>query len=189
MAREIIERTWCDVCLNEDDGTRTEASEVTVAVGAAKARILAVCERHEKELVAPLVTALTEYGSIADKVKTKPGKGEGGSPAAFVCEYPGCVGKSSISEGGFAQHLYQYHNIGVVAYRSLVAGETTLTKLGLKKYVPPPDLPDVIYCEAPECAREFTGKMRKGARSSHMSKQHPEFYEKWVAERTDTEAA
>lgn len=63
MARELLVRTWCDVCMSDD--VRAAAERVTVALDSLGMRATSVdlCDDHRKQLVDPLVAALTEHGA------------------------------------------------------------------------------------------------------------------------------
>lgn len=68
MAREVILRTWCDLCLDNDvneEGVEL-APLLLPEVGGNKPRVLALCEVHLKELYQPLVDALVEHGQMVD---------------------------------------------------------------------------------------------------------------------------
>jgi hypothetical protein len=59
MAREIIMSTWCDPCIA--NGERAEGEEFIVRVGVKKSdkpRIIALCEVHQKEMLAPVLDIL-----------------------------------------------------------------------------------------------------------------------------------
>lgn len=93
MAREIVTRIWCDVCLHE--GEQVEAEEMPpVAIGTMKPRLLALCERHTKELFIPLRDVLVELGQIipATGLGSAGGSAGGGSSEIGVwpCPVPDC---------------------------------------------------------------------------------------------------
>ena len=63
MARELTGKVWCDPCLDADPPQNTAAREFTVTVqGDGGARLIALCDRHEGELLTPLRDALTRWG-------------------------------------------------------------------------------------------------------------------------------
>lgn len=68
MAREIV--VLCDPCLAEDVRTAAVESTVAVEIGAvkpnAKLKALALCERHQTELLKPLADVLNEFGVAVD---------------------------------------------------------------------------------------------------------------------------
>lgn len=68
MAREVIFKTWCDLCLVEEeqvDGIELPAMALPELPG--KPRTIALCEVHRKEFYDPLVELLREYGAHVDE--------------------------------------------------------------------------------------------------------------------------
>lgn len=92
MAREIVTRIWCDVCLHE--GEQAEAEEMPpVAIGTMKPRLLALCERHTKELFLPLREVLVELGQIIPSTGLMAAGGGGAGTTetgVWPCPVPDC---------------------------------------------------------------------------------------------------
>lgn len=128
MAREVIVNTLCDPCLAED--VRTEGRELPAiqlpGVPGKAARVVAVCERHDKELLQPLVALLTEHGQAVDAegqpTSTARGnrRGKANNQEAMTC--PVC-GHSSPNRGALASHARNMHDAAL----GELLGEATLT--------------------------------------------------------------
>lgn len=120
MARQIIQRVWCDPCMLQADGddeVLVEATEVTVAFGAMKPRVIAVCEVHSKELIEPLRDMIQGLPTVDGG---NPGSGR---PKAAVaaeneveCLVPGC-GARLKNRGSLSSHVRQSHDMPLVEYR------------------------------------------------------------------------
>ena len=67
MARQVIVKTWCDPCLDADQETEgTELPPLKLPELPGRARVLALCEVHRKEVYEPLVEMLRELGQTVD---------------------------------------------------------------------------------------------------------------------------
>jgi predicted RNA-binding Zn-ribbon protein involved in translation (DUF1610 family) len=67
MARQVIVKTWCDPCLEQSVDTEgEELPPLKLPELPGRARVLALCEVHRKELYDPLVEALRELGQTVD---------------------------------------------------------------------------------------------------------------------------
>jgi uncharacterized C2H2 Zn-finger protein len=67
MARQVIVKTWCDPCLDADQETEgTELPPLKLPELPGRARVLALCEVHRKEVYEPLVDMLRELGQTVD---------------------------------------------------------------------------------------------------------------------------
>jgi len=123
MAKEILTRVWCDLCLGEDD-SREEATHrdnaVTLGLGrGARPLSLDLCERHYKELLEPLVEALSGYGApVGDapairspRAKSTPSS-QSAAPEAgpFRCQFPDCDALLK-NAGSFNAHVRQQHGM------------------------------------------------------------------------------
>lgn len=67
--REVQVLRWCDMCADQDAGTREPATVTTAPLAGlvpGKPRTLDLCEPHAKELLGPLQHLLAEYGATAD---------------------------------------------------------------------------------------------------------------------------
>lgn len=121
MAREVIFKTWCDLCLARDE--QTEGQEIPPLllpeIPGKQAVVVALCEVHRKEVYDPLVAILQEYGQHVDEHGNPTGprgkyKAKPGSPAAAVIEAvpdstcPLC-GKEMAHRGSVNSHLRNSH--------------------------------------------------------------------------------
>ena len=133
MAREIITRIWCDVCLEHEQ--HVEASETPpIIMGANKPRVLALCEPHEKEFLTPLRELLLSAGSLVDTGAPSVGR----PPARRVvnegpvyCLVRGCsgAGRPFKNEGSLGSHMRGVHSIQLTQYKKLLeegGGEVVL---------------------------------------------------------------
>jgi hypothetical protein len=69
VAREVIFKTWCDLCLaaEQKNVEGIELPALALPEVGNKPRVVALCEVHRKELYDPLVEVLREHGQIADE--------------------------------------------------------------------------------------------------------------------------
>lgn len=170
MAREIVTNIWCDPCFQGPDQERNEGEEVTIALNGTAPKVMALCDRHRKELYIPLAAALTEYGQRTEGSarggKTRPagatsgrptaaapatagplaGKGHGGEHKCPECDYAG------PTRDALNSHLTNYHDTSLAEVEAAAAGET---------------LP--YACDVEDCARTFPAPQGKGA---HMRAKH-----------------
>jgi hypothetical protein len=112
MAREVIVKTWCDPCLGEDahsEGRELPALHLPELPGP-KPRVIALCERHEKEVYQPLLNLLLEYGQPVDDDGNPSGPrgryGQASGPDAVTCPDCGHVSpnRSALSSHSRGQH-------------------------------------------------------------------------------------
>lgn len=176
MARQIIENVLCDVCLHEDE-TFVEAGEIPpVTVGNAKPRVLALCERHRKELWEPFQSVLMELGQVDPRAAaTRSAARSAPTPRGFkvsggehFCPDPECPKHTDGFKWpqGLRSHAEKHH-------------ETTLTALRAKfdpSFVPP-SAPggehESVAC--PECEKPFPAeeyKVPQRALGVHRAKTH-----------------
>lgn len=124
MARELEIKIWCDPCFVED--IKTEGEELApVALAGTKPKVLAMCERHRKELYDPFVAVLTEYGVTLEQLgRTRPGvkksptassASEGAPPSQATdsstgrpVQCPDCT-ESRKNPAGVSKHLRSEH--------------------------------------------------------------------------------
>lgn len=125
MAREVILRTWCDICLNEDD-LQEEGVELAPLhlpeLGGNKRRVLALCEVHRKGIYQPLLEALEEHGQMVDEDGNPTGprgpykKKQGGAQAqanatqgSLTCPAEGCD-HISPNRSALSSHVRNMHD-------------------------------------------------------------------------------
>lgn len=60
--REPVVHVWCDVCWDEEEGTRVEADHTEPITLGGTSRQLDMCERHHKIYVTPLAEVLAKCG-------------------------------------------------------------------------------------------------------------------------------
>jgi hypothetical protein len=117
VAREVIVRTWCDVCLDNDQETdATELAPLLLPeVGGTKPRVVALCEVHLKEVYQPLVDVLRDHGQIVDEEgnpsgpRGKYGKAKPGDPGSWNCPAEGCE-HVSPNRAAISSHVRNMHN-------------------------------------------------------------------------------
>jgi hypothetical protein len=116
VAREVIVRTWCDPCLAEDrqeDGVEL-APLLLPELGGTKARVVALCEVHRKELYQPLLDLLEEHGQMVDEEGNPSGprgaykKRALASPEALSCPAEGCD-HISPNRSALSSHVRNMH--------------------------------------------------------------------------------
>lgn len=135
MAREIVTRIWCDVCLKKGDHVEAEETP-PVVVGTFKARTVALCEKDRKEFYDPFRDVLVELGQVIPSGAIDaptPRKGIGGRPTLedLTCKAPEC-GHQAPNKAALASHVRNMH-------------DTTIAELE--------GLP--LNYECPECQRKF----------------------------------
>lgn len=116
MAREVLTRIWCDVCLADvEDGeepTHTEAEETSpVTIGFLKPRVVALCEAHRKELFDPFDQLVRELGQPLHSGGPVIAAPTGSRPKAYPCPDPECekhddAYANASSLGGHAQRVH-----------------------------------------------------------------------------------
>lgn len=93
MAREVVTNIWCDQCLEDEDERYSPARELPpIVLGNAKPRILALCERHEKELYEPFRQLVMEVGVVASPGSPAATRMPGTAPGSgvYFCPVPTC---------------------------------------------------------------------------------------------------
>lgn len=131
MAREVIVKTWCDVCLDADENEegRELPPLLLPELPGNKARVVALCDVHEKQLYTPLVDLLLEHGQMVDEEgnptgpRGKYGKAGGG----MTC--PEC-GHQSPNRGALSSHTKNMH--GKALAELLGEGTYTCPECGQK---------------------------------------------------------
>jgi len=74
MAREVIVKTWCDLCLASDSKTEADELPPIQLPHMTKPRVLALCEVHTKELYTPLLELLRKHGQPVPPKDTPAGR-------------------------------------------------------------------------------------------------------------------
>lgn len=126
MARQIIENVLCDVCLNDDE-TFTPAVETPwVAIGSAKPKVVALCERHMKELFEPFQSVLAEHGQTEGGGKVlRSGAADSRGEATHFCPDPTCDRhtKGYTYRSSLSSHVERHHEMTLTELRAKVGLE------------------------------------------------------------------
>jgi hypothetical protein len=172
MAREVILRTWCDVCLAKDQNEEgIELPPLHLVPG--KPRVVALCEVHRKELFDPLVELLKEHGQPVDpdgnptpgvRGHYQPRRGQRSTPAnerklaegGVPCPFPGC-GMVSKSRPSLQHHTTRMHQVSLDTLEAAPPGEVETVAALPKAY------------ECPDCERTFETPQGRGA---HRARAH-----------------
>jgi hypothetical protein len=157
MAREIATFIWCDPC-NLDE-VREQGVEHVVTYGSWKPRRIALCERHEKELLNPMLEVLKE-------AEVDPG-GQVGRPRAAesTVNTINCAicSKSLKNRGSLGSHVRSSHDMMLSAYwetypdadgnprNDAPQGDDALP---LEEATPTSDL---VKESCPDCGKEYEG--------------------------------
>lgn len=163
MAREIITRIWCDVCL--EDEQQVDATETPpIIMGSNKPRILALCETHEKEFLTPLRELLLAAGSLVDtgapSVGRPPTRGRVVNEGPSYCLVRGCsaAGRPFKNEGSLGSHMRGVHSIQLTLYKKLLeegGGEVVLPASPDEELPIPTGVePETAECE--HCDKKYT---------------------------------
>lgn len=164
MAREVIVKTWCDPCLEQgEEREGVELSPTKLAELPGRARIIALCEVHHKELYEPFVTVLRELGQTVDedgqpagargpKRKAAPAEQKPDKPHAC----PKC-GKGSKTFPGLQAHVRAQHGTTLRELQGLPPFRTT----------GPPVPTEPLVC--PECGQSCANAQGLGA---HRKQKH-----------------
>jgi ribosomal protein S27E len=124
MARQVIVKTWCDPCLdNGQDNEGVELPALKLPELPGRARLLALCEVHRKELYDPLVEALRLLGQPVDAegavVPTKTTRKKAAAPVEPTAVEPAAAdgrvacpscGESLASRTGLQAHVRRIHD-------------------------------------------------------------------------------
>lgn len=149
MPREIKTLDWCDRCAQDDQWV--EAREMPpITIGQKKARILLLCEMHEKELITPLDELLTDMGQIVDTPARGMQAPRTYRSGSYPCPVPDCVKHDNPfgHEQSLRGHARKMHDATI--------GEL-VTEHGRPEGaadVPIFAAPDEVY-PCPECERKF----------------------------------
>lgn len=189
MAKEIFTRVWCDLHLNvHDERVEADRSEV-IRVDSLGGRPLSldVCETCHKELIAPLVEALEEYGAPADAaadlrpVGSPPLKRSSAMDGPFRCEVHGCIVPRNngliATRQSLAAHLRRSHGLTITQYRDAY-GEPRPVAVEPGLFTPSVERGPIGEPEAtcPECGKVYsheTGSNRPAqALGVHRAKAH-----------------
>lgn len=119
MAREVVTHIWCDVCLQEDDQHVEAVETPPITVGTMKPRVLALCERHTKEVYEPFKELVTDLGVVAHDTTASaaPRRSPGTSPGSgiFPCPVPECEKQTHPfkHEQSLRNHSKQVHGVPI----------------------------------------------------------------------------
>lgn len=167
MAREVITRVWCDLCLSED--TQTEGVETPpITLGGHKPRVLALCDVHTKEVYDPLRDLLREFGQVVDETAVRlPGTSPGSG--IFPCPDPTCHKhvKPFKHEQSLRNHAKGVHGKSVTELRAVLAGE--------EPPAPVEPLVTEAKCDQPGCDKVYAYPAFKRPRTAlgvHKAKAH-----------------
>lgn len=125
MAREVVTRIWCDVCLDNDqyaEGVETPP----ITIGSLKPRVLALCERHQKEVFEPMRELLTNLGQVLPGTNGPAFPGTSPGSGVWPCPVPNCPKnrKPYGHEQSLRNHARQVHHLPISELRERVeAGE------------------------------------------------------------------
>lgn len=113
MAREILIKTWCDVCMKDNDHTEPRRIEAEfsgdVTVGTAS-RHIDLCSQHEQMIIGDLVEQLQRFGSPVGA-----GSGQTDSDGRHSCPIQGCT-KVYSHRNSLAGHLRKVHGQSISDY-------------------------------------------------------------------------
>lgn len=131
MAREVITKVWCDLCLGEEH--HQEADHTTHVALTAPGRVikplsLDLCELHHKQLLGPVQDALDEYGAPVDGTPKTRTPNTASLLVVGNCRVPGCSsngGRGFKSHASFSAHVRQMHGMTIGAYRDQYGQEPT----------------------------------------------------------------
>lgn len=118
MAREVITKIWCDVCLQDD--VYTDGSETPpITIGSLKPRVMALCDVHVKEVFDPIKELLTELGQVLPQQGTM-ARMPGTSPGSGVwpCPDPQCAKHTRPykHEQSLRNHVRQEHQMALTEW-------------------------------------------------------------------------
>lgn len=217
MAKEILTRVWCDLCLGEDE-EREEATHTNNAVtlglgGRARPLTLDLCERHLKELLEPLAEALAAYGApVGDTPLASPRRGSyKRKDGPFRCLVEGCDAALLSTIDSFGKHLRKQHGIGVRQYRDRygeplpVGGQAShqreaepdlfadeSLRRGPSPEMPLRHIPELgvpMYCPFEDCTLGVGRRPAKNKRSlsAHFSKAHEVGMAEWFRQHPEVD--
>ena len=113
MAREIIQRVWCDPCLINSEGEEhSDATETVITVGSMKPRNLALCDRHAKEMLDPLVEVLKEVAIAEPAVQARVATAVAPSDRITCAE----CGRTLKNRGSLGSHVRNGHGFTLAEY-------------------------------------------------------------------------
>lgn len=186
MAREVVTRTWCDVCLGNDD-EQVPGTPVVLAVDVdgrpPPLRRVDLCDRHRVEVIEPVRGLLDDYGVPLDQQPSIAKQQRGGG---FHCVLPACTdhdGKGFSSYGSLGSHIRQIHGMTTREYRNAV-GDAAASSGGMP---PPPvgkvdrgtppnlfNVGEVFTCEV--CGKSYSNELGYNrpaqALGLHRAKKH-----------------
>lgn len=201
MARELIIRELCDVCLGERDekvdGQLTPPLYLANPSGKTlKPRVLTLCPEHWA-VWEPLRAWLEAYGQTLDDAGNPTGHAgfrppEVRHPGAdknpgrkqmrqvvgpFQCEWYGCTARPNKNLSAFAQHVYARHGSNLTDYRARFGEPRLVQQPPVDQLVDDVSNPD--GCPVPGCPYTTTG-LRKPAQglAGHMRMKHPDLAER-----------
>ncbi len=126
MAREIV--VWCDVCYASEELENERGSEVTITIdrgSRTKPVRVALCERHDKELLGTLADTLADFGMEVGGPAAMAMPRISASPAdeeedTFTCPVPDCRTRTrDWTAKGLRQHLNAAHGLKMADARRL----------------------------------------------------------------------
>lgn len=116
MAKEVFTRTWCDLCLGNEERREAVQTDLVFTIHPlVKPTSLDLCQKHLDHWVTPLVQVLEEHGGPppqrepSERGAGRPSKGDG----PFRCEVCEKVLKS---RGSFGSHCRDQHGFGLTEY-------------------------------------------------------------------------
>src|SRR3954469_658144 len=120
MAREISVEILCDACLARDE--RTHGDELTVSLNQGGIVSIALCETHDKEILAPLRELLVDAPFAATSQTTQ--RRDAGRRSALDesdrvrCPFDECQHRKSYENlGSLGGHLRTIHRMSLIETR------------------------------------------------------------------------
>lgn len=165
MAREVITRILCDVCMHLDEAYVEAVETPPITIGTAKPRILALCEVHHKEVFEPIKELLMDLGTVLSEGSPATTRFPGTSPGSgvFPCPVPDCHKhtKPFKHEQSLRNHSRNMHDMPIQQLRAQYAegqgreGEDALFDPDATNDGPPKPKVLRAACDQPGCDKVY----------------------------------
>jgi hypothetical protein len=111
VVREVVIRSWCDVCAQDPDAEHREGMTVWITLGVVALEI-DLCEEHEDELWTPMREALDKLGRPATPLAgplPTPAPRVTGRPRVLSAGWPCLLCGKELTSSGLSMHVSKTH--------------------------------------------------------------------------------
>lgn len=179
MAREVLTFVWCDLCKSRDTKEPSTSTEsVTLSALSNKALTLDLCDACKKELMAPLIETLRDFGAALQSPSSGGGHSGPARTGPHFCKVVGCSSGGTrpfATAASFGSHLRTVHELRVPEYRERYEDGPPAATQPPRGQRPGPEGSSEDY-ECPDCDKVYAHRLGNNkpaqALGMHRAKLH-----------------